>query len=93
MSEERREEGEEGKKERNGKKKGKKERKGKNSDLTQGKERHNTQRCECVDVCMFVRVLPTREGCETQGEKTHTPSCQSLLPAFVTQQDFLNGSV
>ncbi|XP_053335274.1 neuregulin 2a isoform X5 [Clarias gariepinus] len=36
MSEERREEGEEGKKERNGKKKGKKEHKGKNSDLTQG---------------------------------------------------------
>ncbi|GAA6095564.1 neuregulin 2a isoform X5 [Tachysurus ichikawai] len=36
MSEGRREEGEEGKKERNGRKKGKKERKEQNSDLTQG---------------------------------------------------------
>lgn len=68
MSEGRREEGEERKKERKGRKKGEKERKGKNSDFTQGKERRNTQRCECVDVCMFVRVLLAREGCETQGE-------------------------
>lgn len=68
MSEGRREEAEEGRKERNGRKKGKKERKEQNSDLNQGKERRNTQRCECVDVCMFVRVLLKREGCETQGE-------------------------
>lgn len=68
MSEGRREEGEERKKERNGRKKGKKERKEQNGDLNQGKERRNTQKCECVDVCMLVRVLLTREECETQGE-------------------------
>lgn len=61
MSERRREGEERKKKDRNGRKKGKKERKEQNRDLTQGKERRNTQRCECVDVCMFVRVR-IREG-------------------------------
>lgn len=91
MSERRREGEERKKKDRNGRKKGKKERKEQNRDLTQGKERRNTQRCECVDVCMFVRVR-IREGCETQWGKSYISSCQSLLPAFVTQEDFLNGS-
>lgn len=68
MSEGRREETEKRKKERNGRKKGKKERMEQNRDLTQGKERLDTQRCKCVDVCMFVHVLPKREGCEAQGE-------------------------
>lgn len=68
MSEGRREEAGERKKERQGRKRGKKERKEQNGDLTQGKERRDTQRCERADVCVFVRVLLKREECETQGE-------------------------